>query len=162
MRFVGFDEGKQAWAPVGLPSVGCATHEIRRTFYNHSYGDGATYYSYKVNEWSGADPPMATLCCPHTALDPHECGVQKRVHPELYLHPSGTFMGDVWEKQGNPKRYGYKHDNFCCAAEWYCLLPHLLIAGVMDLSVPETKTKPAYTPKFRIETPVTAKADASI
>jgi len=45
MRFVAFDEGQRAWDPPGLPSVGCSTHEIKHTFYNHGYGEHATYYS---------------------------------------------------------------------------------------------------------------------
>ena len=45
MRFVAFDEGQRAWDPPGLPSVGCSTHEIKHTFYNHGYGPTATYYS---------------------------------------------------------------------------------------------------------------------
>lgn len=44
MRFIGFDRGKRAWAPKGLPSVGCASVELTHRFYNHSYA-GATYYS---------------------------------------------------------------------------------------------------------------------
>lgn len=44
MRFVGFDRGKRAWTPGGLPSVGCASNEINATFYHHDY-EGATYYS---------------------------------------------------------------------------------------------------------------------
>lgn len=44
MRFIGFDRGKRAWTPLGLPSVGCAHAEINSSFYHHEY-EGATYYS---------------------------------------------------------------------------------------------------------------------
>ena len=44
MRFVGFDRGKRAWSPVGMPSVGCTSAEINASFYHHEY-EGATYFA---------------------------------------------------------------------------------------------------------------------
>ena len=86
---------------------------------------------YTVNEWIGSrTPPTATMCCAHTSIDPHSCTLSTD-HPSLYLHPSGTFMGDVMEKMGNPGHYAYKADE-CGHNEKYCLYPCLLGACFAD------------------------------
>ena len=45
MRYVAFDFGQIAWEPPGLPSVGCAVNEVYKNFYQHAYGENATYFS---------------------------------------------------------------------------------------------------------------------
>lgn len=97
MRFVAFDQGKRAWDPPGLPSVGCSTHEIKHTFYNHAYGEHATYYSlpgrcsrrtWKEAKWDDAcqrDEPGG------------ECSSAKQLDEE---NPKCTWhaerLGEVW------------------------------------------------------------------
>ena len=81
-RYTAFDWGQIAWNPQGLPSVGCAAKEIYDNFYQHAYGDRATYYS------------IPGRCCNHTGART----LDSRAQAFTPLRPRPTRL--CWQTRG--------------------------------------------------------------